>query len=89
MSLKKYALKSYKVQLLCESDRLVIIGGKELRSREGITQGDPTAMAAYVLGLTPLRDHLQPVKGSVKHVAFVNDLTGGGKLEKIKIWWDA
>ena len=45
-------------------------------------------MAAYALGLTPLLDHLQPVKGSVKHVAFEDDLIGAGKLEKIKIWWD-
>ena len=45
-------------------------------------------MAAYALGLTSLLDHLQPIKGSVKHVAFEDDLTGAGKLEKIKIWWD-
>ena len=32
------------------SARLFITGGKELRSREGTTQGDPTAMAGYALG---------------------------------------
>ena len=37
------------------SARLFIIGGKELRSREG-----PIAMAAYALGLTSLLDHLHP-----------------------------
>ena len=42
-------------------------------------------MAAYIL--TPLLDHLQTV-ASVKHVAFADDLTGAGKLEEIKIWWD-
>ena len=47
------------------SARLFIIGGKELRSRKRTTQGDPTAMAAYVLGLTPLLDPLQSVKRSV------------------------
>ena len=66
----------------------LFIGGKELRSREGTTQGDPTAMAAYALGLTPLLYHLQSVKRSVKHAAFADDLTGARNLEEIKIWWD-
>ena len=45
-------------------------------------------MAAYILGLTPLLDHLQSVKKRVKHVAFADDLTGAAKLKEIKIWWD-
>ena len=40
------------------SVRLFIIGGKELRLREGITQVYPTAMAAYALGLALLLDCL-------------------------------
>ena len=44
------------------SARLFIIGGKELRSREGTTQGKPTAMAAYTLNVTPLRNHRQSIK---------------------------
>ena len=67
--------------------RIFITGGKELRSRKGITQRDPPAMAAYTLGLTTLLDHLQSVK-SVKHAAFADDLSGAGKLKEIKIWWD-
>ena len=70
------------------SARLFIIGGKKLRSHKGTTQGDPTTMAAYTLGLTPLLDHIQSFKRSVKHVAFTDHLTGAGKLEEIKIWWD-
>ena len=70
------------------SARLFIIGGKELRLCEGTTQVDPAAMAAYALGLTPLLDHLQSLKRSVKHVAFADDLTGAGKLKEIKIRWD-
>ena len=67
------------------SARLFIIGGKELRLREGTTQGDPIAMAAYALGLTQLLDHLQSVERSVKHVAFADEVTGTGKLGEIKI----
>ena len=56
-------------------------------SREGTAQGDPTAMAVYALGLTPLLDHLQSVR-SVKHVAFADNLTGKGKIKETKNWWD-
>ena len=82
------AIATFLYNCYAMSARLFIIGGKELRSCEGTTQGDPTAMAAYALGLIPLLDHLQSVKRSVKHVAFADDLTGAGKLEEIKIWWD-
>ena len=34
--------------------RLFIVGGRELRSKEGTTQGDPVSMALYGLGLIPL-----------------------------------
>ena len=40
------------------SARLFIIGRKELRSCKETIRGDPTVMAAYALGLTPLLDHL-------------------------------
>ena len=39
-------------------------------------------MAEYALGLTPLLDHLQSVKRSVKHDAFADDPTGEGKSKK-------
>ena len=50
--------------------------------------GEPNSNGSYALGLTPLLDHLQSVKRSVKHVAFADNLTGTGTLKEIKIWWD-
>ena len=32
------------------SARLFVLGGKELLSHKGTTEGDPTAMAIYVIG---------------------------------------
>lgn len=44
-----YAINTYR-----EPARLFIIGGKELRSEEGTTQGDPLAMCLYAVSLQPL-----------------------------------
>ena len=38
--------------------RLFITGGAEIKSLKGTTSGDPTAMAAYALAVTPLLSFL-------------------------------
>ena len=73
--------------------RLFIIGGREISSREGTTQGDPTAMAAYAIGMTPLLIFLLEYtilnNNTTKHVAFADDFTVAGKIEEIKGYWDS
>ena len=61
------------LQLLCDICSTLYYWCKRIKSREGTTQGNPAAMAAYALGLTPLLHHIQSIKRSVKHVAFADD----------------
>ena len=64
--------------------RLFIVGGKELLSLEGTTQGDPIAMAVYGINLLPLMSSLKSscVSSNMKHVAFADNLSG--KLQHIR-----
>ena len=66
--------------------RLFVVGGRELRSKEGTTQGDPVSMGFYGLGLIPLLSKIKDddVSQQSKHVAYANDLTGGGRLMALK-----
>ena len=80
--------------------RLFVIGGGEIKSDEGTTQGDPwpfyiyrmamgdpIAMPIYAIGLDPLLTTLRSCTG-IKQVAFADDLNGTGKIESLKLWWD-
>ena len=62
--------------------RLFIIGGEELLSNEGITQGNPTSMVAYALGILQLLqfllDFISVNKLNPKEVAFGDDFTVAG-----------
>ena len=63
------------------------MGGKELVSAEGTTQGDPLAMCLYALSLQPLISRLQAVT-QAKQCWFADDATGCGSIQNIKVWWD-
>ena len=80
-----YIFNSY-----CAPARLFIVGGREIASSEGTTQGDPIAMHAYGIGLTPLLDVLSRGEADEawKQVAFADDISGVGKLLFLRIWWD-
>ena len=68
--------------------RLFLTGGNEIKSAEGTTQGDPTAMPAYGIGILPLLNLIKPdiEPEKMKHVAYADDLGGGSKLEKLRNW---
>ena len=48
-----YAINTYR-----QPARLFVIGGKEIVSAEGTTQGDPLAMGLYGLSIQPLTSSL-------------------------------
>ena len=42
------------MKLLPSSSEILILGNKEIKSKEGTTQSYPTTMAAYAMGVAPL-----------------------------------
>ena len=63
---------------------LFIFGGDEILSKEATTQGDPTSLGAYALGILPmvhsLLDFVLTNNLQTREVAFVDDITVAGKL---------
>ena len=68
--------------------RLFVIGGTEITSEEGTTQGDPLGMAIYAIGLTPLLDFIQSLILEITMAAFADDITSAGECKMLRIWWD-
>ena len=74
--------------------RLFIIGGCELISEEGTTQGDPIAMAVYAVAVIPLILMILEITNQLpdkktKMAAYADDFSAGGSVENLKHWWDA
>ena len=71
--------------------RLFVIGGTEIRSNEGTTQGDPVAMTIYAIGITPLIMMMFELVTTrcddIKMVAFADDFSAAGKLTSLLHWW--
>ena len=68
--------------------RLFVMGGHEFSSQEGTTQGDPTAMPAYGIGILPFLSLINPSsEEKVKQLAYADDLGGGSKLTLLREWW--
>ena len=69
--------------------RLFVIGGIEIISREGTTQGDPPAMAFYGLGILPFLQKLQSMTNKeTKQAGFADDIQTGGRVSNAKRWLD-
>ena len=66
--------------------RLFVVGGIEILSREGTTQGDPASMYLYGLGLLPLMMVLS--NEEARQSAYADELAGGGTIQQLKSWWD-
>jgi len=81
------SIATYAINTCREPARLFIVGGQELRSSEGTTQGDPFAMSLYVISLQPRITRLQ-VKSAASQCWYVDDATGCGSLGDVKTWWD-
>ena len=68
--------------------RVFILGNKEIKSKEGTTQFDSTAMVVYALGVTPLihflHEYVSMNNHKRKEVAFADDFTIAGKIEGIR-----
>ena len=64
----------------------------KILSNEETTQGDPTLMGAYAIGILPvlnsLLDFVLIENLQTREVAFADDLTVAGKLADLNIFWD-
>ena len=72
--------------------RLFMIGGMEMLSKEGTTQGDPVSMIIYGIGVTPLINMLIEVlineyKVTVNVLAYADDFSVAGRIQDLRIWW--
>ena len=73
--------------------QMFVIGGVELSSKEGTTQGDPIAMAIYAIAVIPLLLMVLEITESraserTRAAAFADDFTASGTIAGIKYWWD-
>ena len=67
--------------------RLFIVGGGEISSFEGTTQGDTLAMPFYGISVKPLIIKLDSRRTDVSQVWYADDATGVGTLTSLKDWW--
>ena len=78
-----YAINTYRLP-----SRLFIVGGQELKSSEGTTQGDPLSMTLYLWPSTQLAfNHLQ-LASSTKQCWYADDASGAGSTTQLKKWWN-
>ena len=67
--------------------RMIILGGAELQSTEGTTQGDNLAIPFYAISTVQIQQILRFSVSDVKQVWLADDATRGGSLKSLKNWW--
>ena len=68
------------------SDVNLFIENDTIFSSEGVTEGDPLAMAMYAISTIPLIQSLKT--DTVTQVWYADDASAGGSLLKLRQWWD-
>ena len=63
---------------------LILSDRSTMTSEEGTTQGDPTVMAMYALGLVALQEKISLKNTGAKHVAYADDLIGAGNIKALR-----
>ena len=88
------AISTFATNCYTTPARLFVIGGIEMHSNEGTTQGDPVVMAIYAIGITPLIMMMIELVTTrcddIKMVAFADDFAddfAAGKLTSLLQWW--
>ena len=66
-----------------------LLGGGEVLSKEGTTQGDPLGMAMFSLSMVPLITKLMEKAEATFQVWFADDAIGVGTLVNLKQWWSS
>ena len=69
--------------------KLFLEDGSHILSEEGVTQGDPAAMAKYAIASKPLIKNLSDTNPEVKQVWYADDGTGAGKIAHLRPYWDS
>ena len=71
--------------------RIFIIGGNEIRSCEGTSQGDTITIAVYAIANIPMilmiADITSKIDYSTKTAAYADNVTTAGKIIQLKNWW--
>ena len=69
------------------------IGGIEIKSSEGTTQGDPIAMSVYAIAIIPLILMIVDImkerpNSTAKMAAYADDLIAVGNIDDLKFLWN-
>ena len=85
------AIAIYVKNFYCLHSQLFIIGGNEIRSCEGTTQGNPIAMAVFAIAIIPMTimivDFTNNIDDSTKTTAYADDVTAAGKIIQLRNKW--